>query len=163
MPGDLWVMFTINELLDIAVRIERNGETAYRDAAEKVAAGKMQETLTWLADQETEHRRWFADLKKRLINGEKNQISQQIAREIFDDILGRWSFSLDEKNLPQFETPAALFDVSIGFEKDTVIFYEMLAAFIEDEQTLKQLQTIIDEEKRHIGELESLKISDAAP
>lgn len=152
-------MFTINELLDIAVRIEKNGETAYRQAAQKAARGNLQDVLEGLADQEAEHRRWFADLKKRLDLDEKNPLAQQIAREIFDDILGRWTFSLDEKNLPQFQTPAELYDVSIVFEKDTVIFYEMLAGFIDDESTLTQLQAIINEEKRHITKLESLKSS----
>ena len=43
-----------------------------------------------------------------------------------------------------------LFKVAIEFEKDTVIFYEMIQAMIEDDETSKDLEKIIEEERRHI-------------
>ena len=44
--------------------------------------------------------------------------------------------------------------MSIEFERDTELFYEMLGGFIGDETTLGQLEQIIEEENRHIQVLE---------
>jgi rubrerythrin len=48
-----------------------------------------------------------------------------------------------------------LIDVLVEFEKDTILFYEMLSGFIPAPEVLSQLQTIIAEEKRHITQLEA--------
>ena len=52
-------MFTMNEVVDLAVRIEVNGERVYRHATAAVSDPDIQNALTWLADQEAEHARWF--------------------------------------------------------------------------------------------------------
>ena len=65
-------------------------------------------------------------------------------------ILGDQSFSLKETDFAGMERIKDLFKVAIEFEKDTVIFYEMIRALIEDDSTLTDLNQIIEEEKRHI-------------
>jgi rubrerythrin len=44
----------------------------------------------------------------------------------------------------------------IEFEKDTILFYQMLEAFIQDDLALQELNEIVAEEKRHIEKLKSL-------
>jgi rubrerythrin len=51
------------------------------------------------------------------------------------------------------ESIEELVAIFIEFEQDTVLFYEMIAPFIEDSQTRANLQEIIAEEKRHIARL----------
>ena len=46
-----------------------------------------------------------------------------------------------------------LIEIFIEFEKDSVLFYQVLEPFIEDPITLKHLKMIIDEENRHIQRL----------
>ena len=46
--------------------------------------------------------------------------------------------------------------IFIEFEKDSILFYEMLLPFIRDEDTLAQLYKIIAEEKNHIDQLRKL-------
>ena len=46
---------------------------------------------------------------------------------------------------------------SLAFEEDTVLFYETLGAFIEEPETLRQLDVIISEERRHIGQIERMR------
>jgi rubrerythrin len=43
--------------------------------------------------------------------------------------------------------------VFVEFERDTVMFYEILIPFIDDDDTLVQLQRIIAEENKHIERL----------
>jgi rubrerythrin len=56
-----------------------------------------------------------------------------------------------------------LLGLAIECEKDTVLFYEMIEAFIQDGETLNQLKTIIEEERRHITTLEDYVSSDPGP
>lgn len=45
-------------------------------------------------------------------------------------------------------------ELSIEFEKDTIIFYKMLNAFLTDEEMVQGLEEIIGEENRHVRVLE---------
>jgi rubrerythrin len=49
-----------------------------------------------------------------------------------------------------------LIAIFIEFEKDTVLFYEMIEPFIEGGNTLEQLKEIIAEENLHIELLQEL-------
>jgi len=40
--------------------------------------------------------------------------------------------------------------IALGFEKDTVIFYEMMGSFVQEDAALAKLDQIIQEENRHI-------------
>ena len=44
----------------------------------------------------------------------------------------------------------------IEFEKDTILFYELLRSFIEEKANVELLDAIIEEEKSHIRLLEEV-------
>ncbi len=46
--------------------------------------------------------------------------------------------------------------LSIEFEKDTVLFYEMMQAFLQEEADQTHLKLIIAEEKSHIQQLQEM-------
>jgi rubrerythrin len=48
-------MFTFNEMIDLAIRIERNGEKAYGKAQDEVLNADLIPVLRKLADDEKEH------------------------------------------------------------------------------------------------------------
>ena len=48
----------------------------------------------------------------------------------------------------------------IEFEEDSILFYEMLKPFIQDEDTLAQLDNIIVEENSHIERLREFILSE---
>ena len=73
---------------------------------------------------------------------------------LLEDIVGEHSFSLDDVDLGRIDNLQELVRVSIEFERDTVLFYEMLAAFVEKKESRRLLTKIIDEEHRHIRMLE---------
>jgi rubrerythrin len=51
----------------------------------------------------------------------------------------------------------ALIQLAIEFEKDSILFYEMIGSFIEDTETSEKLNEIIAEENRHIELLEDFQ------
>lgn len=48
-------MFSANELLDLAIKLEKNGEAVYRDAIEKIPNPELVRLLEWMADEEVKH------------------------------------------------------------------------------------------------------------
>jgi rubrerythrin len=147
-------VFSIHEILDMAIRIEKNGETVYRRAIEEIPKPELVSLLTWMADEESSHAEWFSDLKKNIETTSINPFVEEMSRELFDGLLGEKSFSHQEVDFSRIDQIDDLIAVFIEFEKDTILFYEMLTPFIEDESTLENLQKIIGEENNHVAQLQ---------
>ena len=146
-------MFLIHEILDLAIRLEKNGESVYRNAIDKVSRPDLISLLVWMADEEVKHASWFLNLKQKLETGAVNPFMAEIGREIFGDMLGEKSFSHREADFSKIERTDDLIAIFIEFEKDTILFYETLKPFIEDKDTLTGLEQIIAEENNHIAML----------
>jgi rubrerythrin len=160
-------LFVISEILDLAVKLEKNGEATYRRAVDQVDNPELISLLNWMADEEVQHASWFAELKRLSASSETNPFMEEMSRELFDDLVGDQSFSLQEVDFSKIRSVDELLKVFIEFERDTAMFYELLIPFIEDEETSAHLQRIIAEENNHIkrisefvpGELELASLS----
>ena len=146
-------MFTIKEILDMAIRIEKNGEAVYRNAIEKISNPALVSLLKWMADEEVNHAKWFSKLKQEVETFSKNPFVEEMSRELLNELLGEQSFSLKDVDFSQVERINDLIAIFIEFEEDSILFYEMLHPFIQDEDTLVQLDKIIAEENLHIERL----------
>jgi rubrerythrin len=147
-------MFTLSEIIDLAIRIEKNGEKAYRKAQEEVSNPSLASMLQWLAEEEVEHEKWFTQLKEKAATLAEDPKLEEMGKAILQGVLGDQTFSIKDADFSKTEDINSLLELSVEFEKDTVLFYEMLSAFIDDEETLSQLDKIIEEEKRHVQLLE---------
>ena len=59
-------MFTLNDLFDIAVKLEQNGKAVYCRALESVKDKNLKDLLQWMADEEDCHSNWFRQQKNNL-------------------------------------------------------------------------------------------------
>jgi rubrerythrin len=150
-------MFETKEILDLAVRLEKNGEAVYRRAMSTETRGELRSMLEWMAEEEAGHGRWFADLKAALDKGIRNPFMEEMSRGVFEDLLGGQAFSLKEVDFSKVADTDELMSIFIEFETDTVLFYEMIMPFIEDDATRKRLEEIIAEENRHIASLKAVQ------
>jgi rubrerythrin len=156
-------MFTLSEIIDLAVRIEANGEKAYRKAQNQVTDPSLASLLGWLADEEAEHEKWFPRLKENLKINPQDPKLEEMGKAVLQGVLGDQTFSIDEADFSKIGDLSSLLNLSIEFEKDTILFYEMLSAFIEDEQTINYLNRIIEEENRHVRLLEDFLNNKISP
>jgi rubrerythrin len=81
---------------------------------------------------------------------------EEMSRELFNEMLGDKNFSLKDVDFTSVEKLDDLIEIFIEFEKDSIIFYEVLKPFVEDPVVREHLQKIIDEEKRHIERLKEI-------
>jgi rubrerythrin len=152
-------MFTMDDLLEIAVKMEKNGEATYLDSIEKIDHAPLKSMLEWMAAEEANHAKWFADKKEKLqLRIDETQLKEMVP-DVLQGMIGDKALSLGDTDFSSLTTIDELFSTFIGFEKDTIVFYELLEMFIEDEQVVDGLKAIIEEEKKHITTLEA-KIAD---
>jgi rubrerythrin len=149
-------MFTAREILDLAIQLEENGEAVYREAARKASNPDISELLLWMAEEEVKHTRWFTELKQEIETYSINPFMEEMSRKVFGGLLGDKSFSHREVNFSEVDRIEDLIHIFIEFEKDTVLFYETLVPFIEDNHTLQYVTKIIAEENNHIQKLHEL-------
>jgi len=133
-------LFSANEILDMAIKLEKNGEAVYRNAIEKVVKPELIDLLEWMAGEEVKHADFFANLKLDLESKNANPFIDEMSRELFDDLLGDKNFSLKEVDFSLIENPDELIAVFVEFEKDSVIFYKVLEPFVEDPVAREQLK-----------------------
>lgn len=147
-------MFLISDIIELAIQIERNAAKVYQRAEEKMTDSTLILILQWLAAEEKNHSRRFANLKQNLKTDEHTAELEEMGKALLRDVLGSQSFSLKDTDLSEINQIDELLRLVIEFEKDKVTFYSMLQGFIEDSKTLKFLDTIIAEENNHIKRLQ---------
>lgn len=152
-PAHEVIVFEIKEILDLAIRLERNGEATYRTAIQATADEELKAMLDWMAGEEASHVQWFSKLRAALDQDSQNPFREEMSRQLIEELVGGQNFSLKEVDFSKVAGLAELISIFIEFEKDTVLFYEMIAPFIERDETRTHLESIIAEENRHIARL----------
>jgi hypothetical protein len=109
-----------------------------------------------MANEETIHGKWFIDQKNKLGLGATEARLKEMVPEVLQNMMGEKTLMLDEIDFSRFTKISQLLETFIGFEEDTIRFYELLELFIEEERVLKGLKTIIQEEKKHIEKLRAM-------
>jgi rubrerythrin len=149
-------MFSAYEILDIAVKLEKNGEKVYREAMGQTGDLALKELLKWMADEEVKHAEWFSELKGEVDINEDHRLIREMSGDLVSEFVGEQSFSLKDVDFSAIKDTRELIEVFIEFERDTILFYEMLESFIIDQETGEKLNRIMDEEKDHISKLQEL-------
>lgn len=152
--------FSGKEVLQMAVRIEENGQRFYRDALRHTGDKKLQDTLNYLIQEEEKHKRYFRSLLNRLPQ-EENPFDPYMEEALLylramadahvftTELEGRELASTvkDEEDILNF---------AIAMEKDSLLFYYELARGI-NERDRTIVEKVIEEEKSHLKRLLDLK------
>jgi rubrerythrin len=149
-------LFSIAEIIAIAVQLERNGEKAYRRALEASEDTGLNDLLKWMADEELAHAEQFSQLQEKIADDEESHLVQKMSDSLVDAFIKGQTFSLEGVNFSDLMDSGELIETFIEFEQDTILFYDMLKSFILDEKIIQQLERIIKEEEIHVQKLQEL-------
>ena len=152
-------MFTLDDLLEVAMKMEKNGAAIYTGSIEKIKHKELKSMLKWMADEENTHEKWFAAQKNSLSLEKEEADLKKMVPQVLQDMIGEKTLSLDDVDFTTITTASELLKTFIRFEKDTILFYEMLELFIEDETVSTGLKKIILEEKNHVEQLTDMMAS----
>jgi len=148
-------MFSLAEVYDLGIRIEKNGEKFYRDAIKQAWSTPIADMLKTLAEEEVKHVEFFVKRLDALEQKRESPFLDEMSASMLKDILGDQTFSLKETDVSKIRSVEELVAVAIEFEKDTILFYEMVGSFMTDEEAARELKEIVEEEKRHVQLFES--------
>ena len=152
-------MFTLADIREIAVQIEKNGEAAYRKAAEMVQDSALSGIFIWMAEEERTHRSFFKSIESSEPMTEEQRELEVMGRQLLQEMVADQTFSIDREMLVESEDFAEALSQAQTLEKDTIMFYEFLLNLVSDDEAREQLELIIEEEKRHIEQLEVMKVT----
>jgi rubrerythrin len=154
--------FNVNEMLEVAIRIEENGAAFYRKAAQLQSDAKNREFLEKLAVMEDGHKATFTEMRKTLTDKEKggtvfdpqDELSLYLSA-MADTHGGEGSPSVVD-SLTGTETMEEVLNTAIGLEKESVLFYLGLKDMVPPKYGRERIDDIIREEQSHIAQLTSL-------
>jgi rubrerythrin len=149
-------MYNADEILEIAVTIERNANAFYTRAAEVVSGEEAKSLFHELAAWEVGHvdlfegmRAKFAAAKEQLwlpdLDNESGRYLQAIADGKIFDVR-----RIDEELAALTDDPHAILMSALQREKDAVIFYLALKEMVPENLGKDDVQKIIEEEMSHV-------------
>jgi rubrerythrin len=151
-------LLTGDEIIEIAVRLEEEGETFYNSAAEGTATPELKVLFKELAIQEQYHRRAFQQMGRELPQLALSDEQWEQFQAYTGALLEQRIFAKPEGALAKAagaQDEAEALHAVLGFEKETLQFYRELRGAVRgaDRQTVDR---IIGEEEHHIQRLSGM-------
>jgi rubrerythrin len=156
-------LFQAADIVELAMQVEKSGETFYRAVADKVKSAESRELFEYLADQEVIHYQVFSKLSRSV---QENPFMTDEEWDLYMDYLNGTVqsafFEGADKALALAETVTderQAINMAIGFEKETLLFFYDLRDRIPDKDR-PFVEKIVAEEKRHVRRLVGMLAED---
>jgi rubrerythrin len=150
-------MFTMADIRNIAVQIEKNGEDTYRKAGHACSNPEVAQVLLAMAADEKRHGEWLANLTSNKPLTEAQKEMESVGKSLLQDMVKGNPFLLAASELERAASVREVVIRSKAFEEDTILFYQFIREFLDDLEAVQQLQLIIAEEHKHLHQLELLE------
>ena len=152
-------IFAGSEIVEIGIQIEKNGRDFYNTLEKKSKNQRASEMFKYLAGEEEKHIKIFQEI---LDKTEKYEPAGLDADEYFaymNALASEYVFTKEDKGeeiAKTIESDKEAVNMGIGFEKDSIIFYEGMKKAV-PEYDLKIVDELIMQEQRHLRILSDLK------
>jgi rubrerythrin len=156
--------YSVNEIIEMAVQIERNGYAFYDEAAKrKDLDDDSRKLITWLRDAELDHEKTFLRLRDEVDNMvlELSTDWDMVAAYLKTIVESRIFNSEDSaiRKAAEAKDLMGVIDNAITFEKDTLLYFHAISDGISNDKAKTALRRIINEEVSHILKLNDFKKS----
>jgi rubrerythrin len=151
-------IFDISEVYQLAIRIEENGMKFYSEFAKKTKNKKLKDLFSALAYAEVEHKKSF---EKMLSEIEKYEPQEAYPEEYFSYLKAYadgliFDFDQLKKQQNKLKTTVKILNFAIQREKDSILYYQEIKNLVSETQH-KELEKIINEERKHLLDLTHIK------
>jgi len=152
------ILFSGNEIIDIAVKIEENGRKFYLAAMEKTDDSNLAVVLKKLADDEVEHKETFQSLYKPEEEYTLDPAYDEEASGYIQAMAASQVFA-PGKNVSEIANGAKdvfeVLNLAMGAEKDSILYYTEMKKWVQPADRDIIEKTIV-EEKSHLKQLTDL-------
>lgn len=151
-------LLQVAELVNMAVKDEIVGEAFYKALAGRSENDKIREKLLEIAEQEKHHAARFSEIARGLKAVKTHEQYPDQYESFVNALLANRAFpSADEavKKAGSVNISDGL-DIAIRMEKDTILFYQEMIAFLPKTDS-GAINEIMNEERNHLTSLAELK------
>lgn len=152
------INFTGEEIIKLALEMERTGKVFYEKAVSYADGAKLKEVLSYLAKEEEKHIADFGKLGEKL--SKEFVFNESYVGEYGDylkSMIHSHVFSLSnvEDLVKGIKTNREILQFALSFEKDSILIFQEFENFVSSagKEIIKQL---VNEEKGHIKKINSL-------
>lgn len=152
-------LFSGSEIAEVGVQIEKNGKDFYDELTKKSKNQKAKKIFNYLSGEEEKHIKVF---KKILDAVQKYEPSELYPSEYFaymNTLASEHIFTQENKGAEiakKTKGDKEAIELGIGFEKDSIVFYEGMKKVI-PESGHKLVENLIAQEQDHLTQLCDLK------
>ena len=151
---------SIQEIIETAIEIEKNGVTFYHALAESSSTDRVKDLFSYLAEEETRHIVRFQDILESVGGyqiSEAYYATQYMGymKALADECVFRSGISPTEV-ASRAKSPREAIDIAIGFEKESIIFLHEMRELMPDSGE-EAVQKLLDEERGHLIQLSTIK------
>lgn len=148
-------IFRASELLDMAVGVERSGETFYEACAEAADDDRLKKFFSFMVDQERKHAKIFLDMKEGHEDYDLPESYPGEARSFVRSFVRDEVFATPEearRRAREIDAPLGAVDMALQFERESIAFYSGMKQLVRrsDHETIEQ---VIGEEHDHVRRL----------
>ncbi|MBU0634999.1 MAG: ferritin family protein [Candidatus Omnitrophica bacterium] len=152
-------LFNPREIVNVAIKVEENGKVLYGILENKTRSENLRKTWAHLKEQEEEHRKTFETMRDNIGDYIVHEFSPGAFDVYLETLASTFIFTeelIREKIKQLFNSEIEAVDFGIQIEKDSILTFSALKEYV-IEGKKPVLGKIIDEEKRHLARLISLK------
>jgi rubrerythrin len=152
-------IFAGSEVVELGIEIERNGKDFYEALAAQSKNPKVRESFSFLAKEEEKHIVAFQGILKKTEQYEPAQSYPGEYLAYMNALASEHIFTQKDKGkstASRIKTDKEAVDVAIGFEKDSIIFYEGMKNMVPAHEQ-KVIDELIIQEQAHLSKLSLLK------
>lgn len=150
--------YSINEILEMAVRTETLGYQFYTNMAEKFKKDDgLVKLFSTLASKEKVHEKTFTDLQAKVAKQGAEPVEWEEVSNYMRAFVESEFFLGKGKALPSMEHLKTVRDAvtfALGFEKETLLYFYELRSLVKEKEVVDE---VINEEKSHIRWLDSFR------
>jgi rubrerythrin len=152
-------IFNASEIVEIGIQIEKNGRDFYNTLVNQSENQAAIGIFKFLAGEEEKHISVF----QKLLGSVESYVAPESysgeSEAYMKALAGEYIFTQSNKGqeiAKTIKSDLQAVERGIGFEKDSIIFYEGIKQFM-PEHDLKTIEALISQEKGHLSQLTGLK------
>lgn len=150
------ISFNADEVFEMGMDVEKNGEAYYRKASEKLNDPDVKEVMNWLADEENSHYQTFKELRESLPAKSTTPTvpDPEDQESLYLDALVKSRLFNNQQEAERVAASATgeidALKTALAFEKDTILFFMSMKDMTKENLGKDKIDWLIDEEHKHV-------------
>lgn len=154
-------IFAGSEIVELGIQIEKNGRDFYNILTKKLKNQKSADIFKYLAGEEEKHIKVFQDILNKNQKYEPSGLDTDEYFAYMNALASGYIFTQKDKGeeiAKKIKSDNEAVNMGIGFEKDSIIFYEGMKKVV-PQFDVKIVDELIKQEQGHLKQLSDLKAS----